>query len=339
MVRAGDRLSTGELTRRLERSGYARTAAPPARPGQYSASSSQVDLHLRAFPRRRPRPRGATGQPALLREARAFDPRRAGARGRSGHARAGEDLDLLRLATGRAPPDRARADPGVADRRGARRRGRPLLRPSTVWTLRGIVRAALDQRAARARSCRAASTITQQTVKNLYPQLSSAPGGARSRELAMALGDARRPLPQGPDPRGLSQRGLSGPARSGIAICGAQAASRFYFGRDLEHDLTLAESMRCLAGMIRSPGAATTRFAHPGAGAGSAATRCSTAMARNDPGDASERSKRSRRPSSEPTQCWPAAAAASAGRPTRWTSFAPGSPSASPGRHSRPPTG
>src|SRR6185436_11662588 len=50
--------------------------------------------------------------------------------------------------------------------------------------------------------------------------------------------------------------------RGPVAICGFQAASRFYFGKDLR-DLSVAESA-LLAGIVRNPGGVNP-FVHPDA--------------------------------------------------------------------------
>jgi penicillin-binding protein 1B len=101
------------------------------------------------------------------------------------------------------------------------------------------------------------STITQQTVKNLFlsPERS---WWRKIREGAMALiVDARYPKPRILEVY-LNEVYLG--QRGSVAICGVQAASRFYFGRDV-HGLSLAESAM-LAGLIQSPGRHNP-FLHP----------------------------------------------------------------------------
>lgn len=101
----------------------------------------------------------------------------------------------------------------------------------------------------RGRVVQGGSTITQQTVKNLF--LSPDRRWSRKlRELPLALLlDARYPkdriLEVYLNEVYLGQRGS-------VAVCGVAAAARHYFGRSL-HDLTLGE-WALLAGLIRSPG-------------------------------------------------------------------------------------
>jgi penicillin-binding protein 1B len=101
------------------------------------------------------------------------------------------------------------------------------------------------------------STITQQTVKNLYLRQERT-WWRKLREVLLAFVlDARyeknRILEVYLNEVYLGQRGS-------VAICGVEAASRYYFGRSLA-DLSLAE-MATLAGLIRSPGSYNP-FAHP----------------------------------------------------------------------------
>jgi penicillin-binding protein 1B len=93
------------------------------------------------------------------------------------------------------------------------------------------------------------STISQQTVKNLFLSQERS-WWRKSREGLMSLMlEARYPkeriLEVYLNEVYLGQRGS-------VAICGAQAAARFYFGRDLQA-LSLGESA-LLAGLVRSPG-------------------------------------------------------------------------------------
>jgi penicillin-binding protein 1B len=121
---------------------------------------------------------------------------------------------------------------------------------------RAVVRAALAN-LKQGRIVQGGSTITQQTVKNLYL------GNQRTwwrklRELPMALildlrYDKKRILEVYLNQVYLGQRGSE-------AICGFQAAAMFYFGRGLD-DLSLSEQA-VLAGLIRSPGRYNP-FLHP----------------------------------------------------------------------------
>jgi penicillin-binding protein 1B len=113
---------------------------------------------------------------------------------------------------------------------------------------RGILRASWAN-VRRGKIVQGGSTITQQTVKNIFlDQQRSWWRKAREGLLSVML-DASyskdRILEVYLNEVYLGQRGP-------VAICGVQAASRFYFGRDVA-DLSLGESA-LLAGLIRSPG-------------------------------------------------------------------------------------
>jgi len=122
--------------------------------------------------------------------------------------------------------------------------------------VRGILRAGWAN-LSHGRIVQGGSTITQQTVKNLFLGQERTWGRKLREGLMSAMLDARyakdRILEVYLNEVYLGQRGA-------VAICGAQAASRFYFGRDLV-DLSLGESA-VLAGLIRSPGRYNP-FAHP----------------------------------------------------------------------------
>jgi penicillin-binding protein 1B len=236
-----------DVTARLDRSGYARAVSAPTRPGQYLAAAATLDVYRRAFdtpvgdePALRARVRFAGGRVASIRDA------------------GGAPLPALAL-----EPEL------LATLYGSRQEERQLLRLDDVpepfvlavlaaedarfythpgLDLRGILRAA----AANVRSgkiVQGGSTITQQTVKNLYLDQRRT-WWRKVRETLMALVlDARyekdRILEVYLNEVYLGQRGP-------VAICGVEAAARYYFGRSLA-DLSLSE-WALLAGMVRSPG-------------------------------------------------------------------------------------
>jgi penicillin-binding protein 1B len=247
VLRPGERLSAGDLVHRLDRSGYARVAGAARDPGQYSAAGARVALHLRAFET------PGRSEPARRIEVR-FD---------------GERVDEVRDAAGRRLAAVAVEPERLATLYGARQEERLPVRledvpPRVVHAvlaaedsrffahrgldLRGIARAAAAN-VSQGRIVQGGSTITQQTVKNLFL------GGERTwarklREAVLSLMlDARyskqRILEVYLNEVYLGQRGA-------VAICGLGAAARFYFGHDLP-DLSLGESA-LLAGLIRNPG-------------------------------------------------------------------------------------
>ena len=255
VVAPGAPISPARVVERLERSGYARTADLPGHPGQYRRRGSTIDLYRRMFSTpfaeaesERVRVRFAGERVASIRDDR-NRPRTRVALAPVllatlyGHRQ--EERRLLPLAEIPAPMVRA-----VLAAEDARFYSHGGVDP------RGILRAAwanLRQR----RVVQGGSTITQQTVKNLFL------GQQRTwwrkiRETPMALIlDARyskdRILEVYLNEVYLGQRGA-------VAICGVGAAARFYFGRDLQ-DLTLGEAA-LITGLIRSPGTYNP-FRHP----------------------------------------------------------------------------
>lgn len=251
----GARLSAEELDDRLTRSGYARVDEP-THPGQFAGGGAAVRLFAR----------GWVAADGMRVEPARFDLRFVGRR-----------LLSVRDARGDAV-GRARLEPELlATLHGAVHEEREPValeevpRSLVLATLaaedarflshagvdvRGIARAALAN-ARRGRVVQGGSTITQQTVKNLYlhPRRSLV---RKLREAAMSLIlDARYPkeriLEVYLNELYLGQRGP-------VAICGVAAAARFYFGREVGA-LGLAESAT-LAGMIKSPGRFNP-FRHP----------------------------------------------------------------------------
>jgi penicillin-binding protein 1B len=247
LLEPGMRIDASRVVSRLDRSGYARTESAPRRSGQYRRSGSNLDVYLRAF-----ESVGHRG-PA----------RRMLLRFRSGELRSIED-------DGGAPLARAVLEPELlATLFGPRHEERSPVRLDEVpdvllgavlaaedarffshhgLDLRGIGRAAAAN-LRRGRIVQGGSTITQQTVKNLFLGQERTWWRKMREGVMSVLLDARyskeRILEAYFNEVYLGQRGS-------VAICGLQAAARFYFGRD-QHDLSLAESA-LLAGLIASPG-------------------------------------------------------------------------------------
>ena len=243
----GEALPASHVEQRLARNGYARVEGAPTRPGEFRRSGQTIDVYRRAFdgadgtvPAARLHLRFSAGRLARLRDGRGNPLTRAELEPELLATIYGARQEERRVVTlDEVPPVFIQAVLSAEDGRYFSHHG---------FDLRGILRAAF--RNARAgRIVQGGSTITQQTVKNLYL------GQQRTwwrklREVAMALIlDARytkeRILEVYLNEVYLGQRGP-------VAICGVQAAARFYFGRDLQH-LSLGE-WALLAGLIRSPG-------------------------------------------------------------------------------------
>jgi penicillin-binding protein 1B len=255
VLEPGAHVPLDAVARRLDRSGYARAEGTPERPGQYRRAGSVLDVHLRGA-------ESPGAHPAPQRVRVRFE---------------GSSVSSVRDGAGRWIP-RAEIEPELlATFHGARQSERVPVRLTEApdrfvdavlaaedarfrahrgIDLRAILRAAFAN-LRKGRIVQGGSTITQQTVKNLYL------GQQRSwwrklRELPMALIlDARYPKERILEVYlNVVYLGQRGP----VSIVGVQTASRFYFGRDLS-DLTLAEQAM-LAGMIRSPGGYNP-FQHP----------------------------------------------------------------------------
>ncbi|MBD3866821.1 MAG: PBP1A family penicillin-binding protein [Acidobacteria bacterium] len=252
---AGSPVDAGYLSRRLDRCGYARTGDDPDRPGQYRLKGGLLEVSLRPF-------RSPAAEPGIRwRSLRIVNRRLAEILDRAGDRR-----------------DRVMFEPELlASLQGPRREDRQILMIEDVPPVflkailaaedsrffshsgvdfRAVVRAALAN-VRQGKIVQGGSTITQQTVKNLYL------GNQRTwwrklRELPMALildlrYEKERILEVYLNQVYLGQRGTE-------AVCGFQAAARFYFGRDLD-DLSHSEQA-VLAGLIRSPGRYNP-FRHP----------------------------------------------------------------------------
>ncbi len=244
-----------EIVARLERSGYARFSRSPTRPGGFREVEGGVEIYSRGFEAgdrsasavwmrvsfrgrrivsvvdRSGRPvRSAMLEPELV--GTFFGPRQE---------------ERQPVAIEEVPDSLIQAVLAAEDLRFYRHAG---------LDLRGIGRAAWANLRG-GQILQGGSTITQQTVKNLFlsPERN---WWRKSREAVMALIlDARYPkdriLETYLNDAYLGQRGS-------VAICGIQAASRFYFGRDVRH-IGVGESA-LLAGLIRSPGQYNP-FVHP----------------------------------------------------------------------------
>lgn len=245
VLRVGSAVPPGALVDRLDRSGYVED--DPTRPGVYSKRGETLEVYLRAF-------EAPWGR---------LEPRRLRMRLRGGKVVSIEGPGGRRMTTAVFEPEL------LASLFGSQQEEREVV--PLVEIPRGMVLAVLaaedsrffshhgvDPRAvARAalanlrhrRVVQGGSTITQQTVKNLYL------GQERTwwrkiREVLMSsildgLYTKERILEVYLNEVYLGQRGP-------VAICGIQAASRFYFGRDLG-DLSQGE-WALLAGLIRNPG-------------------------------------------------------------------------------------
>lgn len=251
----GSVLPASVLADRLERMGYGKVDAEPARPGQYRRRPSVMEIHLRAFE--------SGGKPLPVRRARLRYAGNAIASIDDGRGRVIGRIEiepeLLSLVFGPRQEERRivrlqDVPRGLIDAVLAAEDERFFSHPG--FDPIGIARAAVAN-VRSGRIVQGGSTITQQTVKNLYL------GQERTvwrklREVAMAvILDLRYPkdriLETYLNEVYLGQRGS-------VAICGMETASQFYFGRSLG-DLTTGEGA-LLAGLIRSPGG-NNPFAHP----------------------------------------------------------------------------
>jgi len=247
VVRAGARVSRDALVRRLDRSGYARVAEAPERPGQYRDRGGTLQIHVRRF--------NVAGRDV---------------RAQRVHLRfGGEEVFAVADERGREL-DQALLEPEpLATLFGPRHEDRrPVALEEIPSVLRQAVLAAEDARfyehtgidprgiaratwtnLIRGRIAQGGSTITQQTVKNLYlDQRRTVWRKVREAVMALLL-DARyskdRIFEVYLNHVYLGQRGP-------VAVCGVQAAAQFYLGRGVR-DLSLGESA-LLAGLIQSPG-------------------------------------------------------------------------------------
>ncbi len=255
LLHPGDPVEAGAVTRRLLRCGYAETTALPTRAGEFRRSDSSIDVQLRPF------------------EAGRFEipVRGVSLRFSEGRVESITELTGRRLA-------RVEFEPEIlATLHGSRQEQRDMVDLSDVP--HGFVQAVLAAedvrffdhhgvdpfavfRAAaanlrRGRIVQGGSTITQQEAKNLFTGQERTWWRKLREAVTAFILDARYPkgriLEVYLNDVYLGQRGP-------VAVCGVQAGSRFYFGRDLR-DLTVGE-WALLAGLIRNPGGCNP-FAHP----------------------------------------------------------------------------
>ncbi len=256
VIRAGSRIGADALAERLERLGYRRSAAAPAAAGEFRKTPAGVELRSRSFTLggrtvaesavrvrfdggtiaaidslpARPRSGAVELEPETL--ATLYGPQR-------------EDRIVLPLAE--FPPVLRDAVIASEDRRFYDHHGLDPIR---------IAGAAL-QNVRSGGVVEGGSTITQQTVKNLF--LSQERTWARKlREAALAVVlESSRTKDQILE---LYLNEIYLGQKGSVAVCGFGEAARFYFGRDVRN-LDLAEAAT-LVGLIPSPGSYNP-YSHP----------------------------------------------------------------------------
>jgi penicillin-binding protein 1B len=243
----GAAVESKAVTARLDRTGYERVEAAPSRPGQYRIRASTVELYARAF---------AGGD-------RPVPPRRvtiafSGSAIRSVVDEKGRPVrnvevepELLSLLFGKKQEERQPVSlnqvPKVLVNAVLAAEDARFFSHAGVDPL-AVLRAAFAN-VRKGEVVQGGSTITQQTVKNLYlGQERTFSRKAREAVMSVVLDmrySKQRILEVYLNEVYLGQRGS-------VAICGVQAASSYFFGRNVQ-DLSLAEAAT-LAGMIRNPG-------------------------------------------------------------------------------------
>lgn len=250
----GQAVDLDALSARLDRSGYGRVETAPLRPGQYRKRIGAMELFVRGFPRGE---RPVAQRRATIAFSGASIASIADERGR---ALPSIDLEpeLLSLVFGRQQDERmivpfAEVPKSLIDAVLAAEDAR-FFRHAGIDPL-AVVRAAFAN-VKSGKIVQGGSTITQQTVKNLYFGQERTWWRKSKEALMSVILDARyskeRILEVYLNEVYLGQRGS-------VAICGVQAASRYFFGRNVA-DLSLSE-VATLAGMIRNPGGYNP-FAH-----------------------------------------------------------------------------
>jgi penicillin-binding protein 1B len=251
----GAEVPHAEVLSRLKRGGYAQTTGPPTRPGQYRSQDASLEIHVRPFaapgfemPSQHVRLRFSRDRIVALSDSQGrrigrllLEPEEIATLFGVRH----EERRLVRLTD--LPEPFMQAVLAAEDSRFYSHHG---------LDLRGIARAGVTN-LSRGRIVQGGSTITQQTVKNLFLG-SQRTWWRKIRESLMSL------VLDGNYPKDRILEvylnevywGQRGP----VAICGAGAAARFYFGKDLSH-LSVGE-WATLAGLIRSPGRYNP-FRHP----------------------------------------------------------------------------
>ena len=229
--------------------------AAPSRPGQYRRRAGGIDVFVRGFPRG---DRPVAQKRAILSFSGASIASIADERGRPLPS---VDLEpeLLSLVFGRQQDERMivplREVPKNLIQAVLASEDARFYRHAGIDPL-AVLRAAFTN-VKSGRIVQGGSTITQQTVKNLYFGQERTWWRKLREALMSVILDARYPkdriLEVYLNEVYLGQRGS-------VAICGVQAASRYFFGRDVA-DLSLAEAAT-LAGLIRNPGGYNP-FTHP----------------------------------------------------------------------------
>ncbi|MDX6768598.1 MAG: PBP1A family penicillin-binding protein [Elusimicrobiota bacterium] len=244
-VRAGEPAEAERLLQRLDRLGYRRTAAPPAK-GEYAWDPPRLTVHLRGH--RIPASAQAEGVYALERRG---DGTWSIADG-LGNAVLEVRLEP-ELATELSGSRRVRRDPASWEQiPDSLRKAVVAAEDKRFWSHHGLDPRAIARAAwanLRGRSLQGASTITQQLSKNLF----LSPRRTFTRKLSEAALafylELRLPkeriLTLYLNHIYLGQDGAS-------SVAGVRAAARFYFAKDAA-DLDLPEAA-LLAGLIRSPG-------------------------------------------------------------------------------------
>ncbi|HEX4823436.1 MAG TPA: PBP1A family penicillin-binding protein [Candidatus Polarisedimenticolaceae bacterium] len=235
------------LAARLQRTGYEKVDSLPARPGQYRVHGRTLDVYVRAFA-------GGDRPTKAIRGTIAVDGGTVTSiTGDGGRRVDAIDLEpeLLSLLFGKQQEERqvvslsqvpkslVSAVLAAEDSRFFHHAGidpLAILRAGFANMRRGGI-------------VQGGSTITQQTVKNLYLNQERTLWRKVREALMAVMLDLRYPkdriLEVYLNEVYLGQRGS-------VAICGMQAAANYFFGRNVQ-DLSLAESAT-LAGMIRNPG-------------------------------------------------------------------------------------
>jgi penicillin-binding protein 1B len=252
---AGRVLDEDALVARLDRCGYARVQAQPSAPGQYRRRYSTVDLFVREFPRGGHRT--ASRRVALTFEGDSI----AWIGDEHGRSISSVELEpeLLSLVFGPQQQERMivpLADvPKVLVNAVLAAEDARFYRHAGIDPL-AVLRAAFAN-VKSGRIVQGGSTITQQTVKNLYFTQDRTWWRKIREALMSVILDSRyskdRILEVYMNAVYLGQRGS-------VSICGMQAASRYFFGSNVS-DVSLAEAAT-LAGLIRNPGGYNP-FLHP----------------------------------------------------------------------------
>lgn len=244
-VRDGAKAEAERLLQRLDRLGYRKTAAAPAK-GEYAWDPPRLTVHLRGH-----RIPGSSQDEGVY----VFERRGDGAwKLNDGVGAPVSELRLEpELATELSGTKRVRRDPVAWEQiPDTLRKAVVAAEDKRFWSHHGldpraIARAALAN--LRGRKLQGASTITQQLSKNLF----LSPRRTFTRKLseaALALYLELRLSKERILTLYLNHIYLGQDGPSGVA--GARAAARFYFAKDVS-DLSLPEAA-LLAGVIRSPG-------------------------------------------------------------------------------------